>query len=519
MFAMSDFSDQKPAAPPARAFNRWGVGTLSIIQIILVLVILAAANHLALHHFQRWDFSRSADYSLSPATRKYLNGSALADRQKPVRWIYCFRRTSPFYERMRALAEEYQRLSGGKIDLEIVDPLRSPDRMQEITAAYGITLVRDLLIIDARTDESPPVREAADGTKSLNPHVKLVVGDEIGVYTSAEGKRRITAFQGEDVTTARLVEAIEGRPKKMAIIADKSGTEGKQDNPARQSLESLLRFQNIELTELQLAGLTEIPADISGLVLIAPRYDLDESQIAVLERYWTQPRSAFLFLTGSGDTPPRLRAFLRSNGVTPRRDRVIGISKENARPTSRVRGIFTPGINFTADLAGQTTEFEGASTSLDVREGADDLLGRKIFPMSLIRADLAFWGETRYGEGNETFDRGEDAPSPVNIAACVIRGAQADDRFAAATSRMVVISNTDFLEPANHRPENLDFLASSVNWLVGRESLAGVGPRSLGLYRMPLYQAQITFINRANLFFIPAALLLVGAFIWSVRRA
>lgn len=512
-------SDPESTPAASRPLNRWGIGMLSILQAFSVLVIVAAANYLVLHHYQRWDLSRSGDYSLSPATKRYLAGDALGKREKPVKWIYCFRRASPFYDRMRAVVEEYARLSHGKIELEIVDPLRSADRMREVTAAYGITLVRDLLIIDARTDDSPPVREAADRTKSLNPHVKLVVGDEIGVFTASEGKRRITAFQGEDVATARLVEAIEGRPRKMALIADKSGNESKQNTPSRKALEELLRFQNIELAEIQLSGIADIPEDVSGVVLIAPRYDLDEKEIAVLERYWTRPRSAFLFLTGAGETPSRLRAFLRSNGVTPRRDRVVGADKNNPRPTTTVRGVFTPGIAWTADLAGQTTEFEGASTSLDVREGAEDLLARKVYPMTLVRADPSFWGETKYGQGGENFDRGEDAPPPVDIAACVIRGAQADDRFAADTSRMVIISNTDFLDPANRRPENLDFLASSVNWLVGRDTLAGIGPRSLGIYKMPLYEAQITFINRVNLFFLPAALLVIGALVWSSRRA
>jgi ABC-type uncharacterized transport system involved in gliding motility auxiliary subunit len=83
---------------------------------------------------------------------------------------------------------------------------------------------------------------------------------------------------------------------------------------------------------------------------------------------------------------------------------------------------------------------------------------------------------------------------------------------------MVVISNSDFLEPRHHRAENLDFLASSVNWLAGREQLAGIGPRALGTYKLPLLDAQVSFINRVNLFFLPAMLLLAGAFVWSSRR-
>ena len=83
---------------------------------------------------------------------------------------------------------------------------------------------------------------------------------------------------------------------------------------------------------------------------------------------------------------------------------------------------------------------------------------------------------------------------------------------------MIVISNTDFLDAINRSAENLDFLASSVNWLVGRESLAGIGPRSLGTYKLPLLEAQISFINRVNLFFLPAFLLLIGGFVWTSRR-
>jgi hypothetical protein len=84
---------------------------------------------------------------------------------------------------------------------------------------------------------------------------------------------------------------------------------------------------------------------------------------------------------------------------------------------------------------------------------------------------------------------------------------------------MVVVANTDFLNPEQQRAENIDFLASSVNWLMNRQSLAGIGPRSLGTYKMPLLDAQVSFINRVNLFFLPAFLIVIGACVWSSRRA
>jgi hypothetical protein len=506
----------EPSPKPARPLNRWGIGSLSVLQTALLAVIVVTLNYLAIHHYKRVDLSRGGDYSLSSATRRYLAGEAVRDRAMPVKWIMIYRRASPFYERVRAMAEEYERLSGRKIVLETIDPMRDADRVQEVTAAYGLTLVRDLIIMDARTDGSAVTTEDETRTKILNPHVKLVVANEMAVFSTADGKRKITGFQGEDVLTARLVESIEGRPRRMALLADKSQLDAKDGVSLRKSLEDTLRFQNVQLEELKISGLQEIPEGISGIVLAAPKYDFTAEEIAVLERYWNKPRAAILTLIDSGAAPPKLRAFLRGNGVTPRQDRIIARGKNTL--VTAARGTFTPGVDFTRDLAGQTTEFGGASSSLDIRENAEDLVNRRIYPIGLIQVEDGFWGETRFGKGGEEFNEEEDHAAPLFLAAGVTRGAESDDRFSAESSRMVVISNTEFLDPKHHRAENLDFLASSVNWLVGRESLAGIGPRSLRTYKLPLLDAQVSFINRVNLFFLPAALLLIGAFVWSSRR-
>jgi hypothetical protein len=237
----------------------------------------------------------------------------------------------------------------------------------------------------------------------------------------------------------------------------------------------------------------------------------------VIERYWNRPKAAVLVLLKAGEAPPKLRAFLRGNGVTPRRDRII--ARENGTLVTTARGVFTPMIDFTRDLANQSVVFDGASSSLEVREGAADLLERKINPVSLIEVSAPFWGETRFGDGDEVFDETEDHPAPLALAAGVTRGAAGDDRHAADTSRMMVLANTDFLDPSRQRAENIDFLAASVNWLVDRESLAGIGPRPLGIYKLPLLDAQVSFINRVNLFFLPALILLIGGLVWSSRRA
>lgn len=519
-----------PPRPPARPLNRWGLGTLSAVQIVFLAIIIIALNYLSAHHIYRWDMSRQADYTLSPSTQRYLK-ETVRPREKPIKWIMAFRRVSPFYERVRVLAEEYERLSGGRIELEIVDPLRSPERTQEVAAAYGLPLTKDLIIMDARTDDSPvsteELLEAAEPggdklpSRILNPHVKLVVAEDMAIFKTIKLKtasqRVPSGFQGEDVMTARLVEAIEGKTRKMAFLMDKSRVDVENESSPLKSLQNTLILQNVELQALNLADMEEIPAEMEGIALLAPRIDLTDAELAVLKAYWQRPRSSMLILLKAGDTPPKLRAFLRENGVTPRRDRVI--TMKDKRIDSTARGRFTYGVDFLKDFEGQSTVFEGATSSLEVREGAEDLANREIRPNGLIQAAPGFWGETRYGGKNTTFDETEDVADSLYLAASVTRGQIGDERFSDDVSRMVIMANTDFLDPAMQHAENIDFLAASVNWLVHRQSLAGIGPRSLGTYKLPILDAQVSFINRVNLFFLPAFLLAAGAAIWSSRRA
>ena len=135
-----------PVDNAARRLNRLGIGTLSAMQLVMVVLTLIALNYLTARHYTRVDLSRDGNYTLSQASTRYLASAALKGRSKPVKWIMAFRRTTPFYERVRALAEEYARLSRGKITIEVLDSIRSPDRTQQVMAAYELSLVRDMIL-------------------------------------------------------------------------------------------------------------------------------------------------------------------------------------------------------------------------------------------------------------------------------------------------------------------------------------------------------------------------------------
>lgn len=499
---------------PARPIGRFRIGLLSLIQVLAVLVIFVTLNFISSRHYRRQDLSVGLTYTLSEATQRYLASEAVAGREDPIEMIVAFPASTPYYDRVRPIAEEYARLSGGKIRLRLLDPVRAPDFTETVAAEYKVVFDQPRVIIDARSRED---RKPSEGIE-ISPHVHVIGLKDMLVYEmDSSNRRRVSGFLGEDALTSGLVNAVEGKPKKVYVLADKSDLNTETREGAWKVLTANFVAQNVLPERVRISDIPRIPDDVDALAVIAPRYDFTAQEMKVLEEYWFRPKAALLVTTGDKPVPPRFRAFLRSHGVTPRNDRVV--RTEGGVAQTAIPAHFTAGLEFTRDLWEGSTVLEGHTRSLEVREGADDLLNQRIAPYPLLKSFEGFWGDTRGLEDPVEFDPKEDHEGPLALAAAVVRGNATDDRFAGETSRMIVISNTDFLDPKHVREANLDLFSSSLNWLVGREELSGIGPRSIVRYKLPLLPAHASLINRINLVFLPLAALLIGLMVWSSRRS
>jgi len=521
-------TSESPLAKATRPIRRLGTGVLSLVQIICFTVLFVTVNYLSSQHYVPKDLSAEAAYTLSPSTVRYLQSPVIRDRAEPLRMLVAFRRVNPMYEKVRVLAEEYMRQSNGKVRLELVDPVRSPDRAQQVVEQFGKSYGRafgktifntDLVIIDARTKEEKDQAAAAGSEAAASPHIRFLEAETMARFeTDMKGQRKVTGFRGEDALTTGVVAAVEGKPRIIYFLADKCGYGAGDPESPMANFEDTMLGQNALTRSVKIADLEKLPDDASAVAIINPAYDFTPAELDVLSEYWSRPKSGILVTLGASVTPPRLRAFLRNHGITPGGDRVI--TRKGEHVISTVRATFTQGMDFTKDFWDKTTLFEGATCSLDIREkNNEDLIGRKILPYTLLATGQDFWGETKFAGTDANFDLSEDNAGPVRLAGAVIRGAATRDDVGDQISRMVVIANSDFLSPKYLSDLNKNFLASSMNWLIGREELTGAGPLTLGTYKLPLLDSQLSFINRVNLFFLPAFAFLIGAIVWSSRRA
>lgn len=542
-----DSQAPKSKAPrPVRPIQRMGRSFTVGLQLLLFLIVIISANYLSCARHKRIDLTERKEFTLSDRTEKLLSSNAVQKRESPIRIIAVIRRASPHFSRIHNLLDEYQSHGGKAVTLEFVDPARQTDRTLEIANTYNQPYIEDMIIVDGRntlptaqtgqeattTGNDPSSTEASpsDATspssqpeslkekqQQLSAHVRTVRVKDLYIEEVDQFKQRfIASWQDEDVISSSILGSIEGTPRKVYFATDKSNLEASDGRPAWQVLANMLWQQNIQLTPMRLADIDRIPDDAEGLALIAPQYDLDERELKVVTEYWDRPQSSILVTLDPNAKLNQLRIFLRNYGITPRTDRVITV--QSKQTLSNVRALFTRGPDVNLDLGGKSTVFDGQTCSLEVRENDDLLTNRRIVPIALIQAADGWWGETRFKSENPTFNPEEDTPSPVYISAAVLRGQANSDATANLLSKMVVIGNTDFLSSNNTRPEQADFVKSSVNWLMGREELIGIGPRKLYRHKITLLDSHSTFINQLVLIFLPAIAILTSLIVWNIRR-
>ena len=505
--------EQPPQSGKGRSGPRSG-GGMMLLQLCLCLIIFLSLNYFAGNYHFVWDLSQDKNFSLSNQTRNLLQSKTLGARESPVEIIAAVRRNSAHYARIASVLDAYERLSEGAIQVRLIDYVRDSDAAIAIADKYDTAFVEDTIIINALpsfprgSSSKIPQRTEEEIRKA---HIRFIAVQDMLVFSTDQRRgRRLIGYRDEDQITASLRRALEGNPRRMYFVADKSQIGASEEDAPWNFLSRTFTSLNIEMAPFKISGLDQIPDDAAGVALVAPRFDLNAQEMDVLRDYWKRPKAALFVVLdpASKEQPPNIRAFLREHGVTPRAVR-LSTSKGTQR-TFDIPATFTNAAA-TGDLGNASTLFEGATSSLELRENAEDLELRQILPLALIAADKSVTAQP--------LDGSPPLPGPHYLAASVSRGNERNEQTAESTSRMIIVANKDFLRPRSRQKEHIDFLRNTSNWLIGREELSGIGPKPIRYYKLLLSSQKVSFVNKLNLFFVPGLFLLISLFVWNSRRS
>lgn len=492
-------AENPPVPSPAAAARQSRLFWHVIVQMALASAVFLMLNALSCQRFARHDATRAHVSSLSETSRKVLG--VIEGR---TRIVVAFVNDSPLKEKTWQLARAYADARPGLVQARLLDPVRDPESARELARKHNVTFRDDAVII------------LSNGRAEVVPATSLEL-----LKPSPDGKPRPVAFAGEDAITAALLRVLDPNPPVIYLITGKGAWPATTMGNGSDTLRAMLPRYHAQVKELSLEGLDAIPEDAAAILLANPRYDLSGKEIRLLRDFWDQRKGGIAVLLNPDATTPNLEAFLKFHGLEIDR-RVLMKSSNGAAGASREMAVsvrFLPGSALTDPFVNADAKFPGTSVSLKVDTGRDDLRNRGIKPFALAESAPGYWGESRPTVTPSVFDRADDAPGPLVVAAAVERSPLGEAGVRLPAARMVVVSNPHLLDPDALTQANSDFFFSSINWLLDRHAMIGIGPRQPVVFQVDLTDRQSRLLNVALLLGLPGIAALLAWLVAQRRRS
>ena len=458
-----------------------------ILSAVTAAVCVVLANLLALRNPAQIVLTQSADHSLSPLTKNVLRSLT-----NEVRAVVLFDRQADLFEPVKNLLTEYERTSP-KLKLEFIDIARDPTRAEAVQQELKMSV------------NSPENRVifAANNTAKAISQSELSILDFSEFINTREARR--THFVGEQLFTSAIAAVTQGRQTKVGFVIGhgehKASDTGGQWGYSK--FANILQQKDLHLQEIPLTGTNSIPADCRMLIVAGPRTPYSRGELAKLREFVGTGGSLFtLFNFYSLQRPTGLENFLADY------DFEIGFNQvSDSKNEQSGQG----GLLLVDDLGSHPITKPILGSRLQM------LLPRSVgFPeaendVSPPGSILAHSSDAGQAVGQIQGNKGSvEREGKIPLIAAKLH---ANDGQPPA--RLVVAGDSLFLgNSAIEAGANRDFASLAVNWLLEREHLLAIAPRTVTEYRIDLSRAEMTSITWLLLLVLPGGTLGLGLLWW-----
>jgi ABC-type uncharacterized transport system involved in gliding motility auxiliary subunit len=202
----------------------------------------------------------------------------------------------------------------------------------------------------------------------------------------------------------------------------------------------------------------------------------------------------------------------------------MALVKTGIQEMARVRdvvGRFLPDNVITKRLGDVRGIFLGGTCSLTLEQ--DRVRAANVRLQPLIQAEKGYWAEADYNSTDEEklqADAAQNPGTPLTMAVSIEKGGSADERVQANSSRLIVVSNSTFIQDTaiTQDQQALDFFSASVNWLLSREQLIGIAPKIPKTLTFSLDENAIRNLRWLILVLFPLIPAILGFAVWWRRR-
>jgi ABC-type uncharacterized transport system involved in gliding motility auxiliary subunit len=469
------------------------------LSVILAVLLAIGAGYLSRRdRFNKsWDVTTEGINTLSPESIKLVD--QLKERKEPVKVLAFFQDEMKKTQFRKALS--LYEMQGGSFAVEYIDPQTDPTRAM----AENITTVDTV------------------------------------IFKFGKQEARLTAFTEEKMSNA-LVRVMKEKEKTIYFTKghgepDLNSQEALGYAAAKQELES----ERFVVKDLNLLESTTIPEDADLLVIAGPKYDLQPSELAVLEQYLQSARP-LMVLVDALTQVPNLNKLVESVGFRFQNDLlIIRPGDERAKVLGQNNAIVTDFDSFspvTADFVkrGGVALMTANTRSIEIVN--DNKLQLK--PIGLAKssqiivkingvkteADLRSLTEDRIAEGS--FDVfgvssgkvGGDKVATSEASKDSQADVKADTQGTAAKELRVFVGGSAQLASnlGAQRQENIDLFLNAINYLTQDEDFISIRPKDGDKSTLDLTTASSQFLLLFLAYVYPTSFLGAGVFYWMRRR-
>jgi ABC-type uncharacterized transport system involved in gliding motility auxiliary subunit len=496
----------KSDTPSARSSRR-SAGLHSIVNLILAAGILAMINYVGFKHYTHKDLSQSQFYTLSQKTVDVLK-----KLDSPITaYTFLNEQNVGQTDEITNLLKEYQQVGGKNMVVEKIDPAYDIARAAELQKELHFD-GNDHLVIFKYKDRA----------------ARFVKQEDLFEINPMTGQ--VGAFKGEQQLTAALIGLVEGRPSRI-YFTEGHGEHSIQDATSRQgygTVAAMLKNENVEAANLNLAATGDVPADADAVVIAGPAISFSSIEAEALDKYLANNGKLLVLLDPYVSLG--LDDLLKKYGLKYEDDLVLyrGTTSTGSQVTVPLALIYQGG--FSAHPV--TTKFAQANYNLQIADARSITLppNDKAQPQPktqfLLQTDADSWGWiSRNGAPPAdpkqlTFNKTTDVPGPVTIAAEYDGGTTTDPTTKATmfATRIVAVGAAKFLENDAVEPVGANFFTNSLDWLVKKDAVLGISPKKPQQYGVSLNPISYRTVVWCAAFFLPGAALALGIFTWFSRR-
>lgn len=480
------------------AHRRLSIAASVLLSIVAVLSLAVTVNYLAVHHAPRFYWGAAADYQLSPLTRGALE--ALTNR---VHVTVFFNPDREPFPAVRALLTEYSRTSP-LIQIDYLDYSRRPVDAQEFRRRFPMTV----------TDDTPDLVLFESGGQT-----KAVAARDLRDYDTRallRGEREVkpVAFKGESLFTSAINAVTEGRARRVFFLDGHREHNSRSDaaQTGYRKLAALLEEDNIEVSELRLAGSAEIPRECELLIIAGAQDPFTPPEIQSIDRFLR--RGGRLLVLFHYRAATGLERLLADWGIQVTDSLVLDDSNTENGLLAISRFANHP---VTRPLA-RSRLYLFQPRALEV-QAASSILGAPAQIEALMRTGTNGVAVTTFVPGGYRFSAA-DRRGEIPLAVAVERGALPGVAASLGTTRIVAVGDSTFL--ANQFIDwtgNGHFASTAVNWLLDRSQLlGGIAPTPIRTYQVAMTPFQGRMLRLFLLLFLPGTSLAVGFFVWWRRH-